>query len=296
MSLFSNSSVQVLDIPDASGTIINSDEAVLVSDRGYILVRIDADLDLEQDSIPTWEWMLAASWLSPPCISNSHNCTTEPILLDSPSDGQMLQLLDTYHIEPKRTETISDSNLAASSWWASQRHPVLQQGGYFSTYLDVGVDPLLQSSSSSGPSAPTSLLPDRAFHSSTSPPPGSSGSEVRRRTSSLSDQVEVDGSEDLEEEENRYAYRSGMRVTAYRALSAKERKKISNKFAARALRAKKKGKCRDGNDSADDVEYLTSLESTMSVKEKQFRMALAETARLRREIAQLKARLLMYEL
>jgi len=74
----------------------------------------------------------------------------------------------------------------------------------------------------------------------------------------------------------------GMKVEDYRALSARERKRVRNRISARTFRAKRK-------------EHLTSLESTLGAKDLQIKIANDETARLRREVADLKRRLAAYE-
>ncbi|WVQ78746.1 hypothetical protein IAT38_000833 [Cryptococcus sp. DSM 104549] len=67
----------------------------------------------------------------------------------------------------------------------------------------------------------------------------------------------------------------GMKVEDYRALSARERKRVRNRISARTFRAKRK-------------EHLSSLEHDR-------RLANEETARLRREVIELKRRLAKYE-
>jgi len=74
----------------------------------------------------------------------------------------------------------------------------------------------------------------------------------------------------------------GMKVEDYRALSARERKRVRNRISARTFRAKRK-------------EHLTSLESTLNAKDHLIKLAYDETARLRREVAELKRRLAKYE-
>ncbi|XAO22361.1 hypothetical protein I312_101130 [Cryptococcus bacillisporus CA1280] len=70
----------------------------------------------------------------------------------------------------------------------------------------------------------------------------------------------------------------GMRVEDYRALSARERKRVRNRISARTFRAKRK-------------EHLSTLEHDLSEKEQQIRVANEENARLRREVIELKKRL-----
>ncbi|OWZ59844.1 hypothetical protein C356_00578 [Cryptococcus neoformans c45] len=70
----------------------------------------------------------------------------------------------------------------------------------------------------------------------------------------------------------------GMRVEDYRALSARERKRVRNRISARTFRAKRK-------------EHLSTLEHDLSEKEQQIRVANEENARLRRELIELKKRL-----
>ncbi|WVQ94539.1 hypothetical protein IAU59_001618 [Kwoniella sp. CBS 9459] len=74
----------------------------------------------------------------------------------------------------------------------------------------------------------------------------------------------------------------GMKVEDYRALSARERKRVRNRISARTFRAKRK-------------EHLSSLEHTLGAKDLQIKLANEETARLRREVAELKKKLSKYE-
>ncbi|WWD16625.1 hypothetical protein CI109_101054 [Kwoniella shandongensis] len=74
----------------------------------------------------------------------------------------------------------------------------------------------------------------------------------------------------------------GMKVEDYRALSARERKRVRNRISARTFRAKRK-------------EHLTSLEHTLGAKDLQIKLANEETLRLRREVAELKKKLSKYE-
>lgn len=74
----------------------------------------------------------------------------------------------------------------------------------------------------------------------------------------------------------------GMKVDEYRALSARERKRVRNRISARTFRAKRK-------------EHLSSLESTLSTKDLQVKLANEEAANLRREVAELRRRLAKYE-
>lgn len=74
----------------------------------------------------------------------------------------------------------------------------------------------------------------------------------------------------------------GMKVDEYRALSARERKRVRNRISARTFRAKRK-------------EHLSSLESNLGAKDLAINLAHEENARLRREVAELKRRLAKYE-
>ncbi|RSH94536.1 hypothetical protein EHS25_004340 [Saitozyma podzolica] len=74
----------------------------------------------------------------------------------------------------------------------------------------------------------------------------------------------------------------GMKVEDYRALSARERKRVRNRISARTFRAKRK-------------EHLTSLESTLGAKDLQIKLANEEASRLRHEVLELKRRLAKYE-
>ncbi|WVR03953.1 hypothetical protein IAU60_000952 [Kwoniella sp. DSM 27419] len=74
----------------------------------------------------------------------------------------------------------------------------------------------------------------------------------------------------------------GMKVEDYRALSARERKRVRNRISARTFRAKRK-------------EHLSSLEHTLGAKDQLIKNANDEAARLRREVADLKKRLAKYE-
>lgn len=74
----------------------------------------------------------------------------------------------------------------------------------------------------------------------------------------------------------------GMKVDEYRALSARERKRVRNRISARTFRAKRK-------------EHLNSLESTLGAKDLEVKIAHEENMRLRRELAEVKRRLAQYE-
>lgn len=74
----------------------------------------------------------------------------------------------------------------------------------------------------------------------------------------------------------------GMKVDEYRALSARERKRVRNRISARTFRAKRK-------------EHLSSLESTLGAKDLEIKLAHEENARLRRELADMRRRLSKYE-
>lgn len=74
----------------------------------------------------------------------------------------------------------------------------------------------------------------------------------------------------------------GMKVEDYRALSARERKRVRNRISARTFRAKRK-------------EHLSSLEHTLGAKDLAIKLAHEETARLRREVGELKKKLAKYE-
>jgi len=74
----------------------------------------------------------------------------------------------------------------------------------------------------------------------------------------------------------------GMKVEEYRALSARERKRVRNRISARTFRAKRK-------------EHLNSLESTLGAKDLEIKLAHEENMRLRRELGELKRRLAQYE-
>ncbi|GMK58229.1 hypothetical protein CspeluHIS016_0502610 [Cutaneotrichosporon spelunceum] len=74
----------------------------------------------------------------------------------------------------------------------------------------------------------------------------------------------------------------GMKVDQYRALSARERKRVRNRISARTFRAKRK-------------EHLSSLESTLGTKDLEIKMAHEEMLRLRRQVAELQRRLAKYE-
>jgi hypothetical protein len=74
----------------------------------------------------------------------------------------------------------------------------------------------------------------------------------------------------------------GMKVDEYRALSARERKRVRNRISARTFRAKRK-------------EHLSSLESTLGAKDLEIKIAHDEMLRLRRQVADLQRRLAKYE-
>lgn len=74
----------------------------------------------------------------------------------------------------------------------------------------------------------------------------------------------------------------GMKVEDYRALSARERKRVRNRISARTFRAKRK-------------EHLSSLELDLEAKDSQIKAANDEASRLRKQVAELSARLAKYE-
>lgn len=74
----------------------------------------------------------------------------------------------------------------------------------------------------------------------------------------------------------------GMKVDAYRALSARERKRVRNRISARTFRAKRK-------------EHLVLLEESTSVQELKLRLANEENNRLKLEVVELRQRLSQYE-
>lgn len=74
----------------------------------------------------------------------------------------------------------------------------------------------------------------------------------------------------------------GMKVEDYRALSARERKRVRNRISARTFRAKRK-------------EHLNSLESTLNSKDLEIKLAHEENLKLKRELIELKRRLAQYE-
>jgi len=108
----------------------------------------------------------------------------------------------------------------------------------------------------------------------------------RRASSSSLDGEELELAAEVETEVPEGVERDGMiwgmKVEDYRALSARERKRVRNRISARTFRAKRK-------------EHLTSLESTLGTKDLQIKLANEESARLRREVADLKRRLAAYE-
>jgi hypothetical protein len=89
----------------------------------------------------------------------------------------------------------------------------------------------------------------------------------------------------------------GLKVEDYRALSARDRKRVRNRVSARAFRAKRKGQgARSGRHCpADHLDLLSFLESDKLVKESQIQSKDEETLRLRTQIADLKRRLAKYE-
>lgn len=74
----------------------------------------------------------------------------------------------------------------------------------------------------------------------------------------------------------------GMKVEDYRALSARERKRVRNRISARTFRAKRK-------------EHLNSLESTLNSKDLEIKLAHEENLKLKRELVEVKRRLAQYE-
>ncbi|WVQ74497.1 hypothetical protein IAR50_004098 [Cryptococcus sp. DSM 104548] len=74
----------------------------------------------------------------------------------------------------------------------------------------------------------------------------------------------------------------GMKVEDYRALSARERKRVRNRISARTFRAKRK-------------EHLSSLEHDLGEKELQIQQVNEENARLRKELLDVKKRLAKFE-
>lgn len=74
----------------------------------------------------------------------------------------------------------------------------------------------------------------------------------------------------------------GMKVEDYRALSARERKRVRNRISARTFRAKRK-------------EHLSTLETDLNSKDLQIKLAKDEAESLRRQVEELKLRLCKYE-
>ncbi|KAK1927413.1 hypothetical protein DB88DRAFT_477928 [Papiliotrema laurentii] len=111
---------------------------------------------------------------------------------------------------------------------------------------------------------------------------------TKRRAASLDsndsgDDHHFDGEPDIAEGVERDGMIWGMKVEDYRALSARERKRVRNRISARTFRAKRK-------------EHLSSLELDLEHKDTQIKAANSEAARLRKQVAELKARLSKYEL
>lgn len=120
-----------------------------------------------------------------------------------------------------------------------------------------------------------------SYDSATASPHASPSRGHKRRQDSL----ETDDNEEsleIPEGVERDGMIWGMRVDDYRALSARERKRVRNRISARTFRAKRK-------------EHLSSLESTLGSKDLQVRLAQEETARLRKENDDLRRRLAKYE-
>lgn len=111
---------------------------------------------------------------------------------------------------------------------------------------------------------------------------------IKRRTSSMDSdlddehETEHEHDHDVPEGVERDGIIWGMKVEDYRSMSARERKRVRNRISARTFRAKRK-------------EHLTSLESTLGAKVLQIKLGNEETARLRREVHELKRRLSKYE-
>lgn len=106
--------------------------------------------------------------------------------------------------------------------------------------------------------------------------------ETRSQHSHHSEDSVHDHDHDHDEGVERDGMIWGMKVEEYRALSARERKRVRNRISARTFRAKRK-------------EHLTSLESTLGAKDLEIRLAHEENVRLRREVTELKRRLAQYE-
>ncbi|ORX36288.1 hypothetical protein BD324DRAFT_608980 [Kockovaella imperatae] len=114
-------------------------------------------------------------------------------------------------------------------------------------------------------------------------------STAKRRMSSMDSLMEEPDEVDSEHEQyeisegvERDGMIWGMKVEDYRALTARERKRVRNRISARTFRAKRK-------------EHLSSLETTLNAKETKLRLATDEAARLRKQVADLKKRLSKYE-
>ncbi|RSH89809.1 hypothetical protein EHS25_001795 [Saitozyma podzolica] len=96
----------------------------------------------------------------------------------------------------------------------------------------------------------------------------------KRRVSSLDSDVEHSHDEQehkMPESVERDGMILGMKVEDYRALSARERKRVRNRISARTFRAKRK-------------QHLSSLESTLGAKDPQKQLAQEEASRLCKEV------------
>jgi hypothetical protein len=128
---------------------------------------------------------------------------------------------------------------------------------------------------------------------------------TKRRAASLDsndsgDDHHFDGEPDIAEGVERDGMIWGMKVEDYRALSARERKRVRNRISARTFRAKRKGELCPTILSLSVpllmAEHLSSLELDLEHKDTQIKAANSEAARLRKQVAELKARLSKYEL
>ena len=154
---------------------------------------------------------------------------------------------------------------------------------------------LLQSNSTSISPVSVEVIDNQISHSGTPSPPSNSlynivstsppnvvshKHGVKRRASSL--ESESHDEHEIAEGVERDGMIWGMKVEEYRALSARERKRVRNRISARTFRAKRK-------------EHLSSLETDLETKDMQIKAARDEALRLRAEVAALKKRLSQYE-
>jgi len=226
--------------------------------QGWAALTSDVKVEpLSQQPAPTFDIRLL-----PQPNSTSH----QPIMQQQSVSGQTNFYPEPYYYNPSLPTSLLMSQSTSSH-------------NDISPSIDVVDTQIIRS--------PSPLSSQVSPHHSPKTGGGGGGNGCRshkRRASSMESDLDDEHENDHEVPEGveRDGMIWGMKVEDYRALSARERKRVRNRISARTFRAKRK-------------EHLTSLESTLGAKDLQIRLANEEAARLKREVMDLKRRLAKYE-